>query len=286
VKTIHASQLSAEAKHEACPRQLTPLAAAFLAIGLMLTPVSAAPPEATVREELQAAELMTAALFARDAGTEELRKMERIYADLAKKYPGDATVKNAQGEFLWSTGEHTRAVEVWLAAERIDPKSAVVLDHLGGAFLAAGDAKKAAAYYARATQSAPDNAAYHYNYANVAFLFRHELLNAAHPDAASVLLHALSHFADASRLAPLNPEYARAYAETFYIVPNPDWRTALQAWQHFYNVTPGKDFALLNLARVHMKLGDKPEARKNLDQIQSAEFDRLKKRLLERIEVE
>ncbi len=212
--------------------------------------------------------------------------MERIYADLTAKYPHDAAVKNAQAEFLWSMGEQTRALDAWLAAEKIDPANAIVLDHLGGSFLAAGNAKKAAGFYARATKSAPENPAYHYNYANVAYLFRHELLDDAHPDANAMLRHALFHFAEAARLESLNPEYARAYAETFYTIPDPDWRVALQAWQHFYEITPGKDYALLNLARVHMKLGNKSLAHETLTRIKSPEFDRLKKRLQERIDTE
>ena len=81
-------------------------------------------------------------------------------------------------------------------------------------------------------------------------------------------------------------EYARAYAETFYTIPDPDWRVALQAWQHFYEITPGKDFALLNLARVHMKLGNKPEALATLSKVQAPELEKLKTRLRERIETE
>lgn len=229
---------------------------------------------------------MEEALYARKAGPEEMRKMERIYADLVAKYPKDAMVKNVQAEFFWNIGDRARAVEGWLAAEKLDPANATVLDHLGGSFLGAGDAKKAAGYYARATASAPGNAAYHFNYANVAYLFRHELLDASHPDAAAVLRHALTHFAEASRLQPLNPEYSRAYAETFYTLPDPDWPTALLAWQHFYEITPGKDFALINLARVHIKLGHKAEARESLSKVQGQEFDRVKARLQEGIEKE
>lgn len=289
VTTIHAFPLRAEAKHGYRQRQLRPRAAVLLAGCLLLGPVSArsAPSaESPAQDELRAAGLMETALFARDAGPEEMRKMERIFADLVARYPHDATVKNAQAEFLWSTGEHARAVEGWLAAEKMDPGNAVVLDHLGGSSMAAGNARQAAAYFARATASAPDNAAYHYNYANVAFLFRHELLDAARPDAAAVLRHALDHFAAASQLQPLNPEYARAYAETFYTVPDPDWRAALLAWQHLYEISPGKDFALINIARVHMKLGNKPEARETLARVQSPEFERLKMRLRDRIEAE
>ncbi len=229
---------------------------------------------------------MEAALLARQAGAEDLKKMERIYADLAAKYPKDAAMKNGQAEFLWNEGKHERAVEAWLAAEKIDPANPVVLDHLGGSSLSAGDAKKAASYYERATANAPDNAAYHYNYANVAYLFRHELLNTVRPDATAVLRHALGHFAEASRLQPLNTEYARAYAETFYTIPDPDWQTALQAWQHFYEITPGKDFALLNLARVQMKLGQKPAAIESLSKIQDPHFEHLKARLRERLDKE
>ena len=53
-----------------------------------------------------------------------------------------------------------------------DPQNAVVLDHLGGGWLAAGKVKKSAACYARAIESAPGNAAYRFAFANVNFLFR------------------------------------------------------------------------------------------------------------------
>jgi len=288
VNTIHASQLRAEANHTSWQRQLP--AHGFLAVclaGLLaFSPASARAAEPTARDELAAAELMETALLARQAGLEDMRKMETVYAGLVAKYPKDAAVRNGQAEFFWNEGKRDRAVETWQAAEQLDPKNAVVLDHLGDCHLGNGEAKKAAGYYARATASAPANPAYHYSYANVAYIFRHELLDVDHPDAAAVLRLALHHFGEASRLEPLNIEYARAYAETFYTMPDPDWPTALQAWQHFYEITPGKDFALLNLARVHMKLGHKPQARESLSQIKSPEYDRIKTRLRERIEAE
>ena len=230
--------------------------------------------------------MMETTLLARQAGAEEWKKLARAYEELAAKYPDDAAVRNAQGEFLWTTGEQGPAMGAWLAAEKLEPGNAVVLDHLGGGYLAEGNAVKAAEYFRRAAKSAPANAAYHFSYANVAFIFRHQLLDADHADANSLLRDALAHFEEASRLQPLDAEYARAYAETFYSVPDPDWRAALRAWQHFYDISPRKDFALLNLARVHMKLGNKPEARETLGRIQSPEFSRLKTRLQERIETE
>jgi len=118
------------------------------------------------------------------------------------------------------------------------------------------------------------------------FLFRHDLHDGAHPDSDSLLDESLKHFAEASRLEPLNASYARAFAETFYAVPKPDWSEALNAWRQLYEISPQKDCALLNLARVHMKLGNKPEARSSLAEVQDPKYDRMKARLQERIEAE
>jgi tetratricopeptide (TPR) repeat protein len=283
---IHTPKLRAESKHVAGQRQLLAIVCALLGSAAILRAAPPMPPPETPLGELHAAQLMEAALFARQASPEEWQKLERIFTDLEAKYPRDATIQNGHAEFLWSTGEHERAVEKWLAAEKRDPHNAVVLDHLGGSALAIGEVKKAAGYYARAVSSAPEKAAYHFSYANLVFLFRHELHDAAHPESDSRVAEALQHFAEASRLEPLNADYARAFAEAYYTVAEPDWGAALRAWQHLYEISPQKDFALLNLARVQMKLGRKPEARASLTQVQDPRFARLKARLSERIESE
>ena len=287
VKKIHTPKLRAESKHVAHRRQLLALAGVLL---LGASSLPAAPPVApraeTPQGELHAAQLMAVALFARQAGQDELQKLDRIFADLEAKYPRDAAMANGHAEFLWNIGDHDRAVKTWLAAEKLDPNNATVLDHLGGCSFAAGEVKKAAGYYARAASNAPDNAAYHFSYANVAFLFRHELHDATHPDSESLLVEALQHFGEAARLEPLNADYVRAFAETFYSLEKPDWQEALKAWQHLSDISPEKDFALLNIARVQMKLGHKPEARASLAQVQDPHYARLKARLSERIETE
>jgi tetratricopeptide (TPR) repeat protein len=287
VKKIHTPKLRAESKHVVPRRQLLALAGGLLlGISCLHAAPPVTPPAETPQGELHAAQWMAAALFARQADQEELQKLDRVFADLEAKYPRDAAMANGHAEFLWNTGEHDRAWKTWLAAEKLDPNNATVLDHLGGCSLATSEVKKAAGYYARAVSIAPDNADYQFSYANVAFLFRHDLHDAAHPDSESMLVEALQHFSEAARLEPLNAEYARAFAETFYALEKPDWHEALKAWQHLADILPAKDFALLNIARVQMKLGRKPEARASLAQIQDPKYGRLKARLSERIEAE
>lgn len=234
---------------------------------------------------MQAARLMQAALAARDAKPEEWRKLDDEYAALVARNPRDVTVRNARAEFLWDIGEQASAVTEWEAAERLDPTNPRVLEHLGDGALALSEARKSAAYYARTVTSDPANAAGHFALANVWFLFRHELLDAAHPDAGSLLTGALAHFAAASRLAPGNADYARAYAETFYTVPEPDWAAALAAWENFQRLSPQQDFALLHLTRVHLKLGQFDAARICLSKIQSPEYKTLKLRLEAQVNV-
>jgi len=240
-------------------------------------------PQQSSLHELQAAKLLEAAALADGTTPDEQRKLERVYQDLAARFPEDAAIRNAYAEFLWSSDERVRALEQWQLAARLDPNDATVLTHLGGAFIASGELRKGVGYYARAVSAAPGNARFRFNLANATFLFRHELIEPALPSADTVAKQALFHFSEAARLDPLNPDFARAYAETFYSVSEPDWQAALEAWQHFAEISPQKDFGFANLARIYLKLGDKGNARLCVAKMERPESRRLKARLLERI---
>ncbi|MDQ3623405.1 MAG: hypothetical protein M3463_13090 [Verrucomicrobiota bacterium] len=269
--------------HDAFYRQLT-LCAVFAALaGNVSPPPRSAAEEASATVELQALAGEHSTLAAQPEHDERAwQNLEERYAALARKFPREVEVRARHGEFLWERGKQDLALREWEAARALQPRNAAVLNHLGGSQLAQGDPQAAYRYFLEATQAEPGRALYHYNLANVVCLFRHEL---GTPED-QALDFALAHFAEASRLAPLSPEYARAYAETFYMVSKPDWTKALGGWQKFMELTSQKEFALLNLARVHMKLGQGAQARACLAQIQNPAFDRLKTRLLERISAE
>jgi hypothetical protein len=88
---------------------------------------------------------------------------------------------------------------------------ATALNHLGGSYLAAGQPHALWNSTRRATQAEPANATFHFNLANVSFMFRHQMVD---PEEA-VFTKALAHFAEASRLLPGNPEFARATQRPF-----------------------------------------------------------------------
>ncbi len=280
---IHASELRAETMHDARQRQLLALAAALLLALCCCAPSAQAAARRPRRaKNCSAAKLIEVALFARQAGAEEWQKLEHIYADLAAKYPRDAAVRNAHAEFLWSRGEHdARDGRMAGGGEARSGRTPTVLDHLGGSFLAAGDAKKAAAYYARAVASAPDERR------AITSATPTSPFSSATSCSTPPIPMATRCFAMRSRISPkppasqpLDPEYARAYAETFYSVPEPDWHAALRAWQHFYEISPAEGLRpAQSRPRPHETWATNRRPAESLARIQSPEFDRLKTRL-------
>ena len=268
-------------------RQLrAPLFTVLFALILGFGPTSRAKTPESAASELQAVQLMEASLRVRGASREEWQKLDEIYGALAIKFPTDVSVKNAHAAFLLAAGQHDRAEKIWREAEKLAPDDNSTQRGLGAAALAVGNVQSAAHHMAKACAGQPENANCHFELANVLFLFRHDLLDSAHPSAEMVIDRALTHYAEACRLAPTNVDFARGYAETFYSLPKPDWPAALAAWKHLLEISPQKDFALANLATVHLKLGQRSEARSYAEQIRSPEFAGRKARLLERIEKE
>ena len=111
-------------------------------------------------------------------------------------------------------------------------------------------------------------------------MLRHDLKEAWNVEMPELFRRALVEFRTASRLSPNDVEYARAYAETFYGVPDPDWAEAEVAWKHVLALSPRGDFAYLQLARISLKRGDASEARRCLAKLTDTRNESLKRKLL------
>lgn len=243
----------------------------------------ARPGRADVIEELRAVKLVETAASAAE-NRESLARVEGIYRQILERHPGSPEARNAYGEFLWEQERFDEAHRQWQEAARIDPSNADALDHLGHCQLKLGNPNAAIGFFRRATAAAPRNAAYHYNLATSLFLFRREAGDDMTPSQA--IHSALEHFRKAVELEPMQVEYARGYAETFYGIESPDWDEALKAGEHYLSITPDKDFARINLARIYIELKRPESAREILNQVQSPEYQRVKDKLLRRIETQ
>src|SRR5207244_12447782 len=172
---------------------------------------------------------------------------------LVRDHPQSAPAHNALGAVLWKNGNPEVAVEHWRTVQRLEPENAEAASSLGGAYLRIGRVREAAEQFLLAVRSQSNNPDYHFDLGNVEFIFRSDLTAAWKIDSAELLQRALFQFREASRLAPTDVEYARAYAETFYGMPNPNWEEAQIAWQHYLELSTDRNFAYLQLALVSLK---------------------------------
>jgi tetratricopeptide (TPR) repeat protein len=262
-------------------------AAATLFI-LLLTPVLARAQSivawAKTRIEIKAAHKAALVLANPSVTTRERLRVEQIYYQLVRDNPQSVPAQNALAAFLWKNGKPEAAVEHWRTAQRLEPKNAEAASSLGGAYLRIGRVREAAEQFLLAVRSESNNPDYHFDLGNVEFIFRNDLTAAWKIDSAELLQRALFQFREASRLAPTDLEYARAYAETFYGMPNPDWKEAQVAWQHYLELSTNRNFAYLQLARVSLKQNKRAEALSFLDKISDSKFSAVKEKLRKQAE--
>lgn len=244
---------------------------------------ASSPPPPPWQAELDAARAMQAALLLAPAGDAaegraRAAKLAAVYRQLAAKYPASSPLQLAVGDGVAELESPEAGTPYWERAASLDPKNPEAADALGAAFLRGNRVREASAQYRRATELRPDVAGYHASLANVLFLFRHELVAPpALPDEQAVLCLALAHFRRAAELSPGNLTAAKAYAETFYAFPKPDWLGALDAWQRVLALSgENRDFAHGHLARISVRLGRKTEAENYLAAIHDPAYDRLK----------
>src|SRR5438067_2617564 len=265
-------------------------AAATLFI-LLFTPVIARAESIGARAktwiEIKAAHKAAEALANPNVTAKERLRVEQIYYQLVRDNPQSVPAQNALAGFLSKNGKAEAAIEHWRTAQRLQPNNAETANSLGGAYRRMGRVREAAYQFLLAVRSESDNPDYHLDLGNVEFLFRRDLTAAWKIDSAELLQRALFEFREASRLAPTNLEYAGAYAETFYGMPNPDWEQAQIAWQHYLELSTNRNrnFAYLQLARVCLKRHKKAEALSFLDKISDPSYSEIKEKLRKQAKV-
>lgn len=209
------------------------------------------------------------------------QRLGELFRQLTTRYPGEAAVRKAAGDHFWRTGDTGTATAEWEAAQALNPDDADTASALGSARLREGQTRRACEQFQRAAAARPGVARYHFDLGNVLFVFRHELAGLPSvPDEAAALRGALAEFRQARDLAAGNVEYARAYAETFYGLPEPDWREALEAWECVRVLSQdAPDFALGHLARVSLRLNQPDQVERYLELIHDPRFAGLQKKL-------
>lgn len=254
------------------------------AYGLLLPVMSLTASDKPLNAQEQLATDMKSAQLAQSqthvsAGAADVERIRKIYADLIAKYPQSADPRAAFGEFLASQGHDAEARRQWEEALKIDPDRADIYAAESGIVLRVGNTVEATRFMELAVEKAPTNASYHFRLAHLYFLFRHDLVPVRKTTETAMFAIALDHFRKAAELAPMDADYGRVYAETFYSLPNADWHAALAAWKKLLPLTNEPSFVHAQMARVSLRLKNKSAARHHLAQVTDPQFATLKKTL-------
>lgn len=224
------------------------------------------------------------------ASEEELQKMVRFKIDAVKSAykkfltdnPDHVPAMIAFGSFLCDLGEETHGIDWWLKARELDPNNAAVHNNLANHYSHSGQPKRAIEEYEAAMRLQPSEPVYHFNYANVLYLFRKDAMALKSLSEDAVMEIVLDSLKKARDLEPTNFEYAYAYAETFYRVKRPPWERALEAWEHCLqlDITPvQRDQIYTHVARIYLRLGNTAAARGYLAKVKSAQHKEVRDRL-------
>jgi len=218
--------------------------------------------------------------------TARLKRLDADYQSFLESHPGFAPAMVAYGGFLSDTGRAPQAITWWEKAIRTDPGCARAYNDLGAEFADDGRAAEALRLHQKAYELDPADPLYHFNWATTCILFRQDAHDVYGWDEDGIFRHSLEQFRIARDLAPRDFEYASAYAESFFMMKQPDWQEAHEAWvyclrQPLEPVQQQRVYA--QLARVCLHQARFDEAREWTEKLDAPEFQPMRRALEHRL---
>ncbi len=255
------------------PTQL--IVAVLLAVGCLMafTAEAATPVDATFAERrLRQVIEKEALLFARLEDNQTLPAVERqrLLTELARNYesiladsPDYVYAYILYGKMLRRIGEYERANYMFVKANDLNPRIAVVKQQIGNFLAEKAEFGPALAYYMAAVELEPETAIYHYCVGELLHEFREEFLTEGGLDRQTLDRNLLEAFSKAAALEPENRSFATRLAEAHLDVESPDYPQALALWDALLASTSDPleaDLIRLQIAALHLKMSNFEEA--------------------------
>lgn len=214
----------------------------------------------------------------------ELANLRRLHTDLIARYPKEAEPLAVYGEFLLAIDSGEEAFSTWQKALSLDPARHDILAAQADLLLGTGQIVSAADTFEKAAALAPQKAAYPFALAHIYTLFRRDLIASRKLSEDEIFSRGVAYFKLAADLEPTNTSYARAYAESFYTQPKPDWTLARTAWEGLLAQDPESNFIRSHLIRVNIRLKDKNAALGHLELLADPAFETMRTKLQKQID--
>lgn len=214
-------------------------------------------------EELQTeSEALTRANFAHFKA--EQHRLEGDYKHFLNDHPNHTRAMVAYGSLLYDEHNEDEGVHWWEKAIEIDPQEAYAYNNLANHYGHNGQADKALRYYRKAIDLVPTEPIFHFNWATTCQMYRNESHKVYGWNKDEIFQHSLEEFRKARDLVPEDFGMASTYAETFFMMPKPDWQGAYDGWQFCLKqplVDQQRQYVYANLARTCVRMGRNDEAR-------------------------
>ena len=208
------------------------------------------------------------------------------YESLLRDNPDFAAGYAAYGYMLWKVGLRKQAFAMLVKANDLEPDIPLVKNEMGNYLAEEGKPLEAISYFQSAIKLEPREPLYHYQLGSLLYEARDDFLRSGEWTRAS-LDHAMQDsFKSAAELAPDRIEFTYRYAESFYDMKEPDWHSALGAWEGLEARAKSdieRQTMRLQEANVLLNMGNAGQARKVLATVTIAALDAQKQKLVARL---
>ena len=216
----------------------------------------------------------------------ERRVIELIeaYENYLENTSDDLEALILYGKLLRRAGDSETAFQVFLRADQLNPKLAVVKQQIGTYLAEKGKSKAALLYYQQAVEYEPDSAVYNFSLGQLLYRFCDEFDNAEIYTRDAIDRAMIKAFSNAVLLHPESFDYYIRLGAAYNDQASPDWEAALRHWQK-PNQTFKESYQIeiihLHAARVLGKLGRHEEARKLAESVNHSALQKSKQEVLE-----
>jgi tetratricopeptide (TPR) repeat protein len=213
---------------------------------------------------------------------QRLDGVKHEYADFVERHPRHANVRLAFGSFLNDNHDDEGAFKQWEAARQLAPTNPAAWNNLGNYYAHHDQVTNALEYYDKAIALNPSQPVYYHNLAAAVYLFRSPAQMYYHLDAQQVFDKAQALYRQAIKLDPDNFILFTDYAQSFYGINPPRWKEGLAAWTEALKLARDdveREGVHLQMAHIHLELGDYDQARSNLDVVTNSNYAQLKEPL-------
>jgi tetratricopeptide (TPR) repeat protein len=215
-----------------------------------------------------------------------VRTLAQEYESLIADDPDEVLVYILYGKLLRKVGQEERAAKMFLKADDLDPKIAVVKQQLGNYLAEHGKFTEALGFLLQATTLSPETAVYHYQIGELLNVFRDSFIADGLYLRGSLDSQMKAAFAESARLAPGNRDFRLRFAECFYDLENPDWEESLALWGELMAGAESdheQQAIHLHEANVLIKLARYEEAREHIEQVTLAVLAPTQNELLDQL---